>query len=909
MELLRYLRPGHGRPPVADHLLSGRAERLVWRDMAIFLIGLLVMDVGLPSLLVDPVVRQLIEALIQLTGAVVVILLVIRTTTAEYERLRLDKLASLAALQAAEAAQRVAEDKLQVTLSELEGAIVGANEFAVAAELREARTRAVMDSVADGVLVFDANGIIQSCNPAGERIFGVTAGQLFATQLRHVVPALQSSSDLSIVGTREVEGLHVDAALFPLELTISPIESDESALWIAVVRDVTERKEAETALAEARDAALQAVRVKSEFLATMSHEIRTPMNGVIGMTELLLDTQLDAQQRSYTEAVRRSGEALLSLINDILDFSKIEAGKLQIEHIDVDVRQVVEDVGELLGDQAYRKGIELACRVDNAIPRNLISDPGRLRQILLNLIGNAIKFTNRGEVRVRAHVLEDVSTSVLVRFEVTDTGIGIDPEARGRLFAPFVQADGSTTRKYGGTGLGLAICRQLVERMGGEIGVDSTPGHGSTFWFTVSFGCGAASALRSEPTGMESVRVLIADHNRTSRDMLREQLHAWSMITDEVTTGTQLFDAMRAAKSRRMPYSIVILDAHSSGVDALAVAAAIDNQAELGHPKLILLGRPGEAASAASQHVPMLNKPARASQLFDLLADLINPSEPAQHASPAPRQSLEKPTLRPRVDRGRLLIAEDSTINQQVALGLLHKLGLTADVVTNGLEALAALQQGEYAAVLMDCQMPEMDGFAATAEIRRREGSARHTPIIAMTANAMQGDREHCLAAGMDDYVSKPVRLDELGAALVRWLGSLADAQATPAVAPVSDETAAPPEPRGEPFDRATLELLPASVRDTLVTLFLDESEMRFKRVSAAVLAADSDSLHKAAHAFKGDAGTVGALEIATLCWELEQHGRQGVLDGCEELVARLDRALRRARAAMPQNVILQAAA
>jgi len=729
---------------------------------------------------VTALLRERVRALSLLASATLLTRVIVKDVLTRYTRTRPDYLEVADALRRAQDGRGEAEQRLAASMGELEGAVTGARELAVAAEFREARTRAVMNSVADGVVVFDRNGIIQSCTPSGERIFKVKPGALLATQLRLLIPSLELSPEIIAVGTREVDGRHIGGMLFPLEVTISPIASDEYPLWIAVVRDVTHRREVATAVAEARDAALQAVRIKSEFLATMSHEIRTPMNGIIGMTELLLDTDLDPQQRTYTEAVQRSGEALLSLINDILDFSKLEAGKLHMEHIDVNVRQVVEDVVELLRDQADRKGLEFACHVDHTLRDGLLGDPSRLRQILLNLVGNAIKFTPSGEVRVRAYVAEDLTSTLLVRFEVTDSGIGIDAETQTRLFAPFVQADGSTTRKYGGTGLGLAICRQLVERMGGRIGVDSAAGQGSTFWFTVAFARGST-------------------------------------------------------------------------------------------------------------------------------ADEAQPAQTGVESMPPARLSVVKRTPMPRTDLAPLLVAEDSTINQQVALGMLKKLGLAADVVANGREAVAALARTTYAAVLMDCQMPEMDGFEATSEIRRREGSARHTPIIAMTANAMQGDRERCLAAGMDDYVSKPVRIEELTAALVRRIGRKGDELATvPQAAP---DTPKVQLVEADPFDRALLEALPPGLRAGLLVLFFQEVPMRLERVKAAVQDADAAALQAAAHTFKGDAATVGARDVARLCRALEQSAQQDDLGDCEPLVEQLEAALARAQAALPDTAPDQCAA
>jgi two-component system sensor histidine kinase/response regulator len=728
----------------------------------------------------------------------------------------------------------------------------------------------------------DAEGRITCVNTTELQMLGYTEAEMIGHHVWEFIEeavVAQQTFALKLAGIKPLS--HVERSFRRKDGRYLPVQLDDQMLTDpagrpigirATMQDITERKLIALELEQARDAALESVRLKSQFLANMSHEIRTPMNGVIGMTDLLLGTGLTPVQLDYAETIQSSADGLLRIIDDILDFSKIEAGLLRFETIDFDLRGAVEGSVNLLAERAHGKGLELASFVEADVPIALIGDPGRLRQVLTNLAGNAVKFTERGEVVVSVRKIRDTASHATLRFEIRDTGIGISADAQQRLFGAFMQADGSTTRKYGGTGLGLAISKQLVELMGGQIGIDSAPGEGSTFWFVAEFERqreSASAPARESAASLAGARVLIVDDNAVNRRILNQQTSAWGMIATEADSGPRALELLRAGAATQQPYEIAILDLMMPGMDGLQLAAHIKADAAISAVALILLpsfGQRGHGARARQLGIAAyLQKPVRQSPLFDCLMTVMARAQSPASAAPAlvTRHSLRDAGARHEraaVPGVRILVAEDSLVNQRVALGQLENLGYRAEAVNNGLELLAALEQAPADIVLMDCQMPEMDGFAATVEIRRREGAARHTVIIAMTANALDGDQQRCFEAGMDDYLSKPVKSDLLRQKLLRW----------------SDPARAARDGGGV-IDQGQLDILrkiqqpgrPDCVTE-VIDLFLEEVVPRLEGLRQAIALDNAEEVHRVAHFLKGSSAGIGATRMAALADALE---------------------------------------
>ena len=651
-------------------------------------------------------------------------------------------------------------------------------------------SQAVLRSVSDGLCHVDRDWRVRFINPEGERLLGWSSQELMGRSLFDLLQLPEGAGNLTELGMvlasgtplRSEDGVIArrDAETFPASFVLGPmVKEGEIVGAVLVFRDITARKAEERELFEARNQAEAASRAKSEFLANMSHEIRTPMNGVIGMCELLTGTALDPVQADYAQTIRSSANALLAIINDILDFSKIEAGKYELESFDFDVRQVVEEVAILLADQAQTKGIELICVVHQDVPRYLKGDPGRLRQILTNLVGNAVKFTDAGEVVVRTTMGAHGDDGVTLHFDVRDTGPGIPGDKLERLFQSFSQVDTSSTRRFGGTGLGLAISKRLAELMGGTVGVESRFGEGSTFWFTARLGPAAHTARPDAPrVELAGRRVLVVDDNETNCKLLRHLLESWGISCTSCGDPLRALGMLLQSVTIADPFDLAIIDMQMPAMDGIDLARVIRADARFTALPIVMLtslGERGHGERAQDAGIDaFLTKPVRQSHLFECLAAISNPERaPPRDGAPPPERSpapAERPAAPPPGAAPRVLVAEDHPVNQRVAVAMLSRLGYQADVVGTGEEALGALAQREYAAILMDCQMPEMDGYQATREIRRLPGPRGRIPIIAMTANAMAGDRELSLAAGMNDHLSKPVRSSELEPTLRRWV-------------------------------------------------------------------------------------------------------------------------------------------
>ena len=787
-------------------------------------------------------------------------------------------------------------------------------------DLRDAeeKYRSIFENAIEGIFQSTAEGSYMSVNPALARMFGYDSPDELMSTVTHI------AKQLYVQPGRRAEF----AALIQDRGSVSDFESevyrrDGSAIWISercravrdgdgkllyyegTAEDITARRDAEQTIKNARDTAVESARLKSEFLANMSHEIRTPMNGVIGMADLLLDTDLTPKQRDFTQTIADSADSLLTIINDILDFSKIEAGMLAFDEIDFQLPSVVEGAVELLAPRAAAKKIDLASLVYNGVPSGLRGDPGRLRQVLTNLIGNAVKFTERGEVVVRANCQEETDSHVVIRFTITDTGIGIAPEAQARLFQAFVQADGSTTRRFGGTGLGLAICLQLVQRMGGEIGITSQPGKGSTFWFTARFARQAADSpgLLPRRTDLQNVRVLIVDDHETNRAVLLHLLPSWGMQVQQAADGVAALALLRSEAARGKTFDLAIFDMQMPGMDGLELARAIKKDPKLAATRIVMLtsvDRHDDPEALRDSGVDgYLVKPVKQSPLFECLRTAMS-ADLETGGLKAGLVVLQKPVAAPTALDGlslSILLAEDNPVNQKVAVYQLQKLGFQPDVVENGQLALAAIGRKKYDVILMDCQMPVLDGYAATRELRKNEPDGQHTWIIAMTANSLEGDRGKCLAAGMDDYLSKPIKPGTLAAALCRLATTL------------PNRPAARPQEAAGAVDAAVLagfrELDSGGgehLLESLIATFVENTPLVLGEARAAVASRSAPLLERAAHTLKGSCSNFGAERMRAACQRLEQSAHEGALGKASEMIAVIEREFASVRVALERE-------
>jgi two-component system sensor histidine kinase/response regulator len=653
-------------------------------------------------------------------------------------------------------------------------------------EASEKRSRQILETSFDAFVEMDSSGRITDWNAQAERTFGWPHAEVLGRVLSEtIIPAryresyeqnvqqLLASNAVCVLNRRfETTASCRDGREIAAEITISAMSHDETCHFAAFVRDLTQRKRFEQALQDAKEAAEAASEAKSTFLATMSHEIRTPMNGILGMTELVLDTDLTTEQREHLGLVRVSAESLLSIINDILDFSKIEAGKLEMEAIPFDLRESLGETMKSLSVRAHQKGLELVYDVQPDVPEALIGDPGRIRQVLINLVGNAIKFTEQGEVFINVEEESHEDALTRLHFVVKDTGVGIPKEKQEKIFEAFSQADGSMARKYGGTGLGLTICTKLVTMMGGAIWVESQPGQGSTFHFTLRLAVQDTPAHHSEPfrpEGLRDVHALIVDDNFTNRRILTGMLTRWGMKPAAVEGARAALQAVEIAKSTGRPFPLILLDGQMPEMDGFALADRIKKDSELVGATIMMLtsaGHLGDAARCRELGISAyLVKPIRQGELLEAICNVLE--KKPQEKGPL----VTRHTVREDRNRSRVLLVEDNAVNQTLAVRLLEKRGHSVSTAGTGREALAALEKESFDVVLMDIQMPEMDGFEATAAIRAKEKfTGMHIPIIAMTANALKGDQERCLSAGMDAYISKPIRTNELFATIEKVL-------------------------------------------------------------------------------------------------------------------------------------------
>jgi PAS domain S-box-containing protein len=777
--------------------------------------------------------------------------------------------------------------------------------------------RTVIDNLPDFIYVKDRQGRFLVANRAVARAIGVQgpegllgksdfdfqskemAEHFYADDQRVMDSGEPLVNRQETLGSREGSTVGAADNVVDLLTTKVPLRNEAGQIIgiVGVSRDITARVKSEAEVTKAREAAEAANRAKSEFVANMSHEIRSPMNGVIGMTDLLLDTNLDATQRDYAETIRDSGASLLTVINDILDFSKVEAGKLDLEELDVDLRDTFEDVARLLSLQAHAKGLEVTAQIDPTLPGLVKGDAGRIRQILVNLAGNAIKFTSRGEVSLEIRVLETSALGTRVRCEVRDTGIGIPPDRLQFLFTPFMQVDTSTTRRFGGTGLGLSIVRQLVELMGGQTGVESKEGEGSVFWFTAQFApaTGSSKPLSPALAAIKGRQVLVVDDNATNRKVLVGQLSLCGVGSMSASSADEALALMRQADAAGRPFDAALLDHLMPDCDGAQLGRSIIADQSLNSTRLILLTSSGQRGDgqlfADIGFAAYLLKPVTQRDLTECLMLVLANTAESWHLQSQPiitRHALRAQRAR---TRNRILLAEDNQTNQKVASRMLERLGFRVDVADDGHAAIAAWRTGKFDLILMDCQMPNMDGYAATREIRRLEDNKSHIPIVALTAHAMKGDEEKCRAAGMDHYLTKPIDTAKLEACLDTLLTSTASTGSMPAIDAVSILSGEPKEDLAE-IERSTAENPASTPVDwdalrafidgdqrfgrELLESFVGTGEKGIAAIATGLATGDHAKVRDSSHMIKGASASLRAMTTTAAAAALEDAAREG---------------------------------
>jgi two-component system sensor histidine kinase/response regulator len=775
----------------------------------------------------------------------------------------------------------------------------------------EEKYRTLVKTSPDAVTVTDLEGYITYVSQRTlelhgyqrpEELLGTNCFELIAPEDRiKAGHNLEKTLKDEIIRDLEYVFLRKDGTRFFAELNAALIRDSDGkpSAFIATIKDITERKRDEEVLKKAKEQAEEANRLKSEFLANMSHEIRTPMNAIIGMTDITLNTDLSDEQRDYLTTVKLSARSLLELLNDILDLSKIEADKIALETIDFDLRVTVEGVADTLARKASEKKLELACMIHHLVPSLLRGDPGRLRQILMNLLGNAIKFTEQGEIVIAVELEEETEEKATLVISVTDTGMGIPLEKQNKIFDSFTQVDGSISRKYGGTGLGLSICNRLVGLMGGQIGVESEPGKGSRFWCKVTLEKQQETDddLGMVPPDIRGMRMLVVDDNSTNRMILVKMLESFGCSPVTATTGTEAIQRLKREVHQEKLFDLVLLDMQMPKMDGVETLKAIKADPEIRDVIIIMLTSLGVRGDVSRLETlgcaGYLLKPVKQSQLFDSIITVL--ARRTKVASYNTARIVTRHTLAEQKRRRiRVLLAEDNPMNQKLAVTLLKKAGYSVEAVENGKLAVEALNRKPYDLILMDVQMPEMDGFETTQAIRERKDDRKSTPIVAMTAHAMKGDRERCLAAGMDDYVSKPIEPQELLEVVKKWVVSIDQEETT------SERDQSKKEPRRDnPVVEIDKVLSDRFGGDTeffagILREFLGYAPRQLENLARAIEESDHKMVENEAHSLKGAVGNLGAKRLAELSYDLERTGRKGDLSNAAELLENLRIELKR---------------